>query len=167
MDDVEQRLRSLGIVLPSAMPPVVEGYLPAFEPWVAIGDHIHLSGRLAKHAGALLIGKLGDEITLEQGRDAARGVAVELLAVLKSALGDLGRVTRLVRLGVMVNCAPQFTDVHAVANGASEFLKEVLGERGRHARSVFGASQIPFGACLEIELLAATVPPKRRVPTHE
>jgi enamine deaminase RidA (YjgF/YER057c/UK114 family) len=161
MSEVQRQLASLGITLPEVMPPVVAGYVPAFVPYVVSGDHIYVSGRLAKQGGALLIGKLGEELDLEQGRQAARAVALELLAVLQSALGDLDRVQRLVRLFAMVNCSPGFRDVHTVANGASELLTQVLGERGAHARSVFGATQVPFGACMEIDLVAEIKPPGR------
>jgi enamine deaminase RidA (YjgF/YER057c/UK114 family) len=107
----------------------------------------------------VLVGKLGEGLGLEQGQRAARDVAIELIAVLKAALGDLDRVQRLVRMCVMVNCTPTFTDVHAVANGASELLTQVLGDRGAHARSVFGVAQLPFGACMEVDLVAGIVPP--------
>jgi len=161
MPEAELRLASLGISLPEVMPPVVEGYVPAFVPYVVSGDHIHISGRLAKQSGVVLVGKLGDQLGLEQGQRAARDVAIELIAVLKAALGDLGRVQRLVRMCVMVNCTPTFTDVHTVANGASELLTQVFGDRGAHARSVFGAAQVPFGACMEIDLVAEIKPPGR------
>jgi enamine deaminase RidA (YjgF/YER057c/UK114 family) len=161
MTEPERRLASLGIVLPEAMPPVVAGYMPAFVPYVVSGDHIYVSGRLAKQSGVVLVGKLGDQLGLEQGQRAARDVAIELIAVLKAALGDLRRVQRLVRMCVMVNCTPTFTDVHTVANGASELLTQVLGDRGVHARSVFGTAQVPFGACMEIELMAEIGPPTR------
>jgi enamine deaminase RidA (YjgF/YER057c/UK114 family) len=157
--EAERRLASLGIALPEAMPPVVEGYVPAFAPCVVSGGHVHISGRLAKQSGVVLVGKLGEGLGLEQGQRAARDVAIELIAVLKAALGDLDRVQRLVRMCVMVNCTPTFTDVHAVANGASELLTQVLGDRGAHARSVFGVAQLPFGACMEIDLVAGIVPP--------
>ena len=161
MPEAEHCLASLGISLPEVMPPVVEGYVPAFAPYVVSGDHIYISGRLAKQAGVVLVGKLGEELDLEQGQRAARDVAIELVAVLKAALGDLGRVQRLVRMCVMVNCTTTFTEVHAVANGASELLTQVLGERGAHARSVFGTAQVPFGACMEIDLVAEITPPGR------
>jgi enamine deaminase RidA (YjgF/YER057c/UK114 family) len=154
MPEIERRLASLGIVLPEIMPPVVEGYVPAFVPYVVSGEQIYISGRLAKQSGVLLVGKLGERLGLEQGQQAARDVAIELIAVMKAALGDLDRVQRLLRMCVMVNCTPTFTDVHTVANGASELLTQALGDRGAHARSVFGAAQVPFGACMEIDLVA-------------
>src|SRR4029077_1769475 len=110
MSPIDERLKSLNIVLPDVMPPVVDGYVPAFAPFVRSGDQIHLSGRLGKGDGKPLCGKVGEEISLEQGKLAARGVAIELLAVLKAAVGDLDHVRRIVKLFVMVNGAPNFTE---------------------------------------------------------
>ena len=89
-----------------------------------------------------------------EGKQAARGVAIELLATLQAAVGDLNKITRIVKLVVLVNSAPHFTEPHVVANGASELLLEIFGERGAHARSAFGVAQIPFGCCVEIEMVA-------------
>jgi enamine deaminase RidA (YjgF/YER057c/UK114 family) len=154
MSPIDERLELLEIVLPVVMPPVVEGYAPAFAPFVRSGDHIHLSGRLGKKDGKLLCGKVGDEITLEQGKLAARDAAIELLAVLKSAVGDLNCVRKIVKLFVMVNSTPRFTEPHRIADGASELLVQVFDERGQHARSAIGVAQVPFGACVEIEMIA-------------
>jgi enamine deaminase RidA (YjgF/YER057c/UK114 family) len=104
--------------------------------------------------GKLLCGKVGEEISLEQGKLAARGVAIELLAVLKAAVGDLDNVQRIVKLFVTVNGAPNFTEPHRVADGASELLVQVFGERGIHARSAVSVAQVPFGACVEIDMIA-------------
>jgi enamine deaminase RidA (YjgF/YER057c/UK114 family) len=153
MSPIEERLRVLEIVLPDVMPPVAEGYVPAFVPFVLSGEQIHISGRLGKENGKLLCGKVGDEISLNQGKLAARHVAIELLAVLKSALGDLNSVRRIVKLFVMVNGARHFTEPHRVADGASELLVEVFGERGRHARSAVCVAQVPFGVCVEIDMI--------------
>ena len=119
MSPIDERLKTLGIGLPDVMPPVVGGYVPAFAPFIRSGDQIHLSGRLGKENGMPHCGKVGGEITLEQGKVAARGAAVELLAVLKGAVGDLDNVRRIVKLFVMVNGAPNFTEPHRVADGAS------------------------------------------------
>jgi enamine deaminase RidA (YjgF/YER057c/UK114 family) len=154
MSPIDERLKSLNIVLPDVMPPVVDGYVPAFAPFVRSGDQIHLSGRLGKEGGKPLCGKVGEEISLEQGKVAARGVAIELLAVLKAAVGDLDKVRRIVKLFVMVNGAPSFTEPHRVADGASELLVQVFGERGIHARSAVSVAQVPFGACVEIDMIA-------------
>jgi enamine deaminase RidA (YjgF/YER057c/UK114 family) len=154
MSPIDERLKSLNIVLPDVMPPVVDGYVPAFAPFARSGDQIYLSGRLGKVDGKLLCGKVGDEISLDQGKLAARHVAIELLAVLKAAVGDLGSVRRIVKLFVVVNGAPQFTEPHRVADGASELLVQVFGEQGIHARSSVCVAQLPFGVCVEIDMIA-------------
>src|SRR5215467_5038758 len=96
MSPIDERLKSLNIVLPEVIPSVVDGYVPAFAPFIRSGDQIHLSGRLGKEGGKLLCGKVDDEISVDQGKLAARHVAIELLAVLKAAIGDLGSVRRIV-----------------------------------------------------------------------
>jgi enamine deaminase RidA (YjgF/YER057c/UK114 family) len=149
MTSIYERLQALQINLPEVPPPLVDGYAPSFVPFVRTGNLIYLSGRLAKKDGKPFSGKVGQEITTAEGRQAARDVAIELLATLHGALHDLNRVKRIVRLLVLVNSAPGFTESHEVANGASE----VFGERGAHARSAFGAAQIPFGSCVEIEII--------------
>ena len=153
MSPIDERLKFLNIVLPDVVPPVVDGYVAAFAPFTRSGDHIHLSGRLGKEGGKLLCGKVGAEISVERGKLSARHVAIELLAVLKAAIGDLGCVRRIVRLFVIVNGAPHFTEPHRVADGASELLVQVLGERGIHSRSAVSVAQVPFGACVEIDML--------------
>jgi enamine deaminase RidA (YjgF/YER057c/UK114 family) len=153
METVYERLDALQIQLPESPPPVGDGYVPLFVPFVRTGNLIYLSGRLAKKGGKPFSGKLGQEITMAEGRQAARDVAIELLATLHGAMHDLNRVKRIVRLLVLVNSTPGFTEPHEVANGASELLLEVFGERGAHARSAFGAAQIPFGSCVEIEMI--------------
>src|ERR1700733_14385800 len=154
MSTIDGRLAGLGIGRLDVIPPGVDGYAPAFAPFVRSGDQIHLSGRLGKEDGKPLCGKVGEEISLEQGKLAARGVAVELLAVLKAAVGDLDNVCRIVKLFVMVNGAPKFTQPHRVADGASELLVQVFGERGIHSRSAVSVAQVPFGACVEIDMIA-------------
>ncbi len=154
MPTIAERLKTLQITLPETPPPVVDGYVAAFVPFVRTGDLILLSGRLAKKDGKIWAGKLGDQITAAEGKEAARGVAIELLATLQAAVGDLNNVTRIVKLLVLVNSAPDFTEPHVVANGASELFLEVFGDRGAHARSAFGVAQIPFGSCIEIEMVA-------------
>ncbi len=154
---VHQRLKDLQITLPDVPPPVVDGYVAAFVPFVRTGNLLWLSGRLAKRDGKLWIGKLGADMTTAEGKQAARGIAIELLATLQAALGDLENVIRIVKLLVLVNSAPDFTEPHVVANGASELFLEVFGERGAHARSAFGVAQIPFGSCVEIEMIVEAV----------
>ena len=154
MSAMDERLKTLGIVLPDVMPPVVDGYVPAFAPFIRSGDHIYLSGRLGKVGGKLLCGKVGDEISLDQAKLAVRQAAIELLAVLKVAVGDLGHVRRIVKLLVMVNGAPHFTEPHKVADGASELFVQVFGEQGIHARSSVCVAQLPFGVCVEMDMIA-------------
>jgi enamine deaminase RidA (YjgF/YER057c/UK114 family) len=144
-----ERLRAAGITLPVPTPPGA-----VYVPTVQTGNLLFLSGHIAKREGEPWVGQLGAQITTEQGREAARAVAVDLLGTLHAALGDLERVQRIVKLLVLVNSTPAFTDQHLVANGASELLVSILGERGPHARSAFGVAQIPRGACVEIELVA-------------
>jgi enamine deaminase RidA (YjgF/YER057c/UK114 family) len=154
MSPIEERLKALDIVLPDVMPAVVEGYVPAFAPFIRSGNQIYLSGRLGKERGKLLCGKIGNEISVDQGKLAARHVAIEMLGVLKAAIGDLGCVRTIVKLFVMVNGAPHFTKPHRIADGASELLVQVLGERGIHSRSTVTVAQLPFGACVEIDMIA-------------
>ena len=116
METVYERLDALQIQLPEIPPPVADGYVPLFVPFVRTGNLIYLSGRLAKKRGKPFSGKLGQEITMAEGRQAARDVAIELLATLHGALYDLNRVRRIVRLLVVVNSAPGFTEPHEVAN---------------------------------------------------
>lgn len=146
---VYERLKALNISLPVVEPPVA-----AFVPVVRTGNLVFVSGHIAKENGKPWVGKLGENLTTEQGKAAARGIAIELLATLHAALGDLNKITRIVKLLVLVNSAPTFTEQHLVANGASELLVDVYGEKGPHARSAFGVAQIPLGACVEIELVA-------------
>jgi enamine deaminase RidA (YjgF/YER057c/UK114 family) len=150
---VYERLKNLQITLP---PPVVDGYAAAFVPFVRTGKLIYLSGRLAKKNGEFWCGKLGEEISTAEGKLAARRVAIELLATLQTAIGDLNNVRRIVKLVVFVNSGPHFTESHTVANGASELLTEVFEKRESHARSTLGVSQIPFGCCIEIEMVVET-----------
>ena len=146
---VYERLRVLGIALPTLDPPVA-----AFVPFVRTGNLVFVSGHVAKKDGQPWTGQLGAQITTEQGKQAARGIAIELIATLQSAVGDLNKIRRIVKLMVLVNSAPAFTEQHLVANGASELFGEVFVTRGAHARSAFGVAQIPFGCCVEIELIA-------------
>src|ERR1700756_2535974 len=145
---VYERLRALNVSLPEIKPPVA-----AFVPFVRTGNLVYLSGHIAKRDGRPWSGKLGKEITTTQGKEAARSTAIELLATLQAAIGDLNKVARFVKLLVLVNSATDFTERHLVANGASELFLEVFGERGAHARSAFGVAQIPFGSCVEIEII--------------
>jgi enamine deaminase RidA (YjgF/YER057c/UK114 family) len=146
---VYKRLEALKISLPKVEPPVA-----AFVPVVRTGNLLFVSGHIAKKDGKPWAGKLGENLLTAQGKEAARGIAIELLATLHAALSDLNKITRIAKLLVLVNSAPTFTEQHLVANGASELLVELFGEKGAHARSAFGVAQIPLGACVEIELVA-------------
>ena len=144
-----EKLKSLAITLPGVTPPVA-----AFVPYLRSGNLIYISGHIAKKDGRPWTGQLGADITTADGKEAARGIAIDLLGVLEAATGNLDSIRRIVKLLVLVNSTPTFKEQHLVANGASELLAEVFGERGKHARSAFGAAQIPFGSCVEIELIA-------------
>ena len=146
---VYERLEALKISLPKVDPPVA-----AFVPVVRTGKLVFVSGHIAKKDGKPWVGKLGESLLTAQGRVAARDIAIDLLATLHGALGDLNKISRIVKLLVLVNSTPTFTEQHLVANGASELLVELFGEKGAHARSAFGVAQIPLGACVEIELVA-------------
>jgi enamine deaminase RidA (YjgF/YER057c/UK114 family) len=146
---VYEKLRALSISLPPVTPPVA-----AFVPFVRSGNQLFLSGHIAKKDGQPWRGQLGTNVTTEEGRAAARGIAIDLMGTLHAAVGNLDKVARIVKLMVLVNSSPTFTEQHIVANGASDLFKEVFGERGAHARSAFGVAQIPLGSCVEIELLA-------------
>jgi enamine deaminase RidA (YjgF/YER057c/UK114 family) len=146
---VYEKLKVLNITLPKLDPPVA-----AFVPFVRAGNLIFISGHIAKKDGKPWTGKLGADLTTAQGKQAAQAIAVDLIATLQAAVGDLNKIQRIVKLLVLVNSAPTFTEQHLVANGASELLMEIFGERGAHARSAFGVAQIPLGSCVEIELIA-------------
>jgi enamine deaminase RidA (YjgF/YER057c/UK114 family) len=136
-------------MLPELTPPVA-----AFVPYLRTGNLIFLAGHIAKINGKPWIGQLGAEVTTAQGKKAARAVAIDLLGTLDAAVGDLNHIKRIVKLMVLVNSAPTFTEQHLVANGASELLAEVFDEKGMHVRSAFGVAQVPFGSCIEIDLIA-------------
>ena len=146
---VYERLEALKISLPKVDPPVA-----AFVPVVRTGKLVFVSGHIAKKDGKPWVGKLGENLLTAQGKVAARDIAIDLLATLHDALGDLDKISRIVKLLVLVNSASTFTEQHLVANGASELFVELFGEKGAHARSAFGVAQIPLGACVEIELVA-------------
>jgi len=146
---VYKRLEALKISLPEVEPPAA-----AFIPAVRTGNLLFVSGHIARKDGKPWTGKLGENLFTPQGKEAARGIAIELLATIHAALGDLNKIARIVKLLVLVNSAPAFTEQHLVGNGASDLFIEVLGEKGAHARSAFGVAQLPLGACVEIELVA-------------
>ena len=146
---VYDKLKTLGISLPEVALPAA-----AFLPFVRSGNMIFVSGHIAKKEGQPWTGKLGAHLSTAQGKEAAREIAIQLLGTLHAATGDLNKLSQIVKLLVLVNSDPSFTEQHLVANGASELFGEIFGERGKHARSAFGVAQIPLGACVEIELIA-------------
>ena len=150
---IYQTLQSLGIALPPVAAPAA-----AYVPFVQTGKLIFLSGHIAKREGKPWTGQFGKDMDTEQGKAAARAVAIDLLGTLdaacKAAGTDLNGVKRIVKLMSLVNSTPGFTEQHLVTNGASELIGQLFGERGKHARSAFGVAQIPFGACVEIEMIA-------------
>lgn len=145
---IAERLRAAGITLPAPTPPGA-----AYVPTVQTGNLLFLAGHIAKREGKPWVGQLGAGLATAEGREAARAIAIDLMGTLQAALGDLERVQRIVKLLVLVNSTPTFTEQHLVANGASELLVNIFGERGPHARSAFGVAQIPLGACVEIEMI--------------
>ena len=143
------KLESLHITLPEVAMPAA-----AYLPFVRTGNLIFLSGHLAKKEGKVIVGQLGNSVTTEEGKAAARLIAIDLMGTLHAAVGDLSKVKRIVKVMSLVNSTGSFTEHHLVTNGCSELLVEVFGDAGRHARSAFGVAQIPMGACVEIELIA-------------
>ncbi|MFZ5486879.1 RidA family protein [Extensimonas perlucida] len=148
--NVYEQLQKLGITLPPVAVPAA-----AYVPYVQSGKLVFLSGHIARKDGKVWVGQLGRNLGTEEGKAAARAVAIDLLGTLQAAAGgDLNRVQRIVKVMSLVNSSPDFTEQHLVTNGASELLAEVFGDKGAHARSAFGVAQIPMGACVEIELIA-------------
>lgn len=147
--NIYDRLEQLGIELPQAGAPAAAYVMSAQS-----GNTVYLSGHIAKKDGKVWAGKLGDTLSTEEGKAAARSIAIDLIATLHAHTGDLNKVKRIVKLMSLVNSTPDFTEQHIVTNGASELVADLFGEKGKHARSAFGVAQIPLGACVEIELIA-------------
>lgn len=144
---VEARLQSLGIVLPAAPNPVAN-YVPS----CVAGNLLFISGQISRDAdGTVTKGRLGAELTVEQGRAAARLAALNVLAQVKAAVGELDRVAQVVRLTGFVSATPEFTDHPQVVNGASDLMVEVLGDKGRHTRAAVGVSSLPMGCAVEVD----------------
>jgi len=145
---VEKRLSELGIVLPASAPPIAN-----YVAFVRTGNFMVVSGQLCLDAGGNLVakGKLGAEVSIEDGQRAARACAINLLAQIKAGLGDLNKVVRVVRLGGFINCAPGFLELPKVMNGASDLMVGVFVDRGRHARTTVGVASLPLDAAVEVE----------------
>ena len=150
--NVYDKLTELDITLPPVAIPAA-----AYVPFVQTGNLVFLSGHIAKKDGKVWAGQLGKNMTTQEGKAAARAVAIDLLGTLHVAVGDLNRDKRIVKLMSLVNSTGDFTEQHLVTNGASELIGQVFGDAGAHARSAFGVAQIPMGACVEIEMIAEFV----------
>jgi len=150
-DAVSDRLAELGLALPEPAAPVA-AYVPALE----AGGMLYISGQLPfREDGSLITGRLGEDLDVEAGRQAAERCGVMLIAQMKKALGSLDRVARIVKLGAFVASDPRFTDQPKVANGASELMEKIFGEAGRHTRSAVGVPVLPLGAAVEIDAIVA------------
>ena len=147
--NINAKLQALNITLPPVSAPAA-----AYVPFVQTGNLVFLSGHIAKKDGKPWVGQLGVNMTTDEAKLAARAVAIDLMGTLQAAVGDLNRVKRIVKVMSLVNSSAGFTEQHLVTNGCSELLGEVFGEAGKHARSAFGVAQLPFGSCVEIELIA-------------
>ena len=144
---IEEKLAELGITLPDAPAPAAN-YVPA----VQVGDIVYISGQISNDENGLIVGKLGDTMDVDQGAAAAKRCAINLLAQVRAACdGDLERLVRVVKLTAFVNSTADFGQQPQVVNGCSDFLVEVLGDKGRHARSAVSAASLPFGVAVEIE----------------
>ena len=146
---IYDKLAELQITLPPVAAPAA-----AYVPFVQTGNLVFLSGHVAKKDGKPWVGQLGKNTSTEEGKAAARAIAIDLLGTLHAAVGDLNRIKRIVKLMSLVNSTGDFTEQHLVTNGASELFGQVFGNKGAHARSAFGVAQIPMGCCVEIELIA-------------
>ena len=144
--EIERRLADLGLVLPQPAAPVA-----SYVPVVMQGGLAHVSGQLPFVDGEVFTGRLGEDVSLEQGIVAAQACGVMILAQLKAALGSLSRIERIVKLGAFVNSAPDFTDQPKDINGASDFMVEVFGDKGRHSRAAVSAASLPAGVAVEVE----------------
>ena len=148
-DAIETRLAELGVTLPEAAAPAAN-----YVPFVKLGTLVHVSGQVSQNAEGLVTGKLGADMALEDGAEAAKLCAISLLAQARAACGgDLSKLRRVVKLTGFVNSTPDFTDQPKVINGASDFLVAALGEAWRHARSAVSAASLPLGVAVEVEAI--------------
>lgn len=146
---IEARLADLGVELPSPAAPAAN-----YVPFVITGNQLFISGQLPMSSDGLqFVGKVGAELSVKDGKDAARLCAINLLAQAKAATGDLEKVVRLVKIVGFVNSSTDFTQQPQVINGASDFMVEAMGDKGRHARSAVSAGSLPFGVAVEIEAI--------------
>jgi len=152
-DTIEHKLAELGVELPQPAAPVAS-YVPAVE----TGGLLYISGQLPFIDGKVVTGRLGENVSLEQGEAAARACGIMLIAQMKAALGSLDRVERIVKLGAFISSTPEFTAQPKVANGASDLMAQVFGPAGQHARSAVGVPVLPLGAAVEIDAIVAVRP---------
>jgi enamine deaminase RidA (YjgF/YER057c/UK114 family) len=143
---ISDRLKAAGVTLPDARPPVAN-----YVPFVITGNLVFISGQVSVTPDGLIKGRLGEDMTVEQGQQAARACAINLIAQIKSALGDLDRVTRIVKLGGFVNASGDFTEIPKVVNGCSDLMVEIFGDKGRHARAAVACPVLPMGAAVEVD----------------
>ncbi|WP_417792799.1 RidA family protein [Terasakiella pusilla] len=150
----EEKLASLGLVLPTAPTPLAQ-----YRPARLVGNTLYLSGQIPRNPdGSFILGRLGRDISIEEGYEAARNVGLQLLSVIKSVVGELSRVEAIAKVNGMVNAEPDFLDHAKVINGCSDILVEILGEAGYHARSAVGMGSLPLGVAVEIEAIVAVKP---------
>lgn len=150
---IEARLSERGITLPEPAAPVA-----SYVPVVVAGGLAHVSGQLPFIGGQLVTGRLGEDVSLDDGTAAARACGLMVLAQVRAALGSLDRVERVVKLGVFVNSAGTFTDQPKVANGASDLMADLFGDAGKHARAAVGVPALPLGAAVEVDAILAVTP---------
>ena len=147
MSDIETKLAELGVTLPDAPAPAAN-----YVPFTITGNLVHISGQISQNDDGLILGRLGDTMSTEQGAIAAKQCAISLLAQVKAACGgDISRLKRVIKLNAFVNSAPDFYEQPKVVNGASDFLVAALGDAGRHARSAVGVAALPLGVAVEID----------------
>jgi enamine deaminase RidA (YjgF/YER057c/UK114 family) len=152
-DRIDRALQELGLTLPQAAAPIA-----AYVPVVEAGGLLHVSGQLPFRDGAVITGRLGDGVSVEDGQAAAQACALMVVAQVKAHLGNLQRVTRVVKLGVFVNSTADFTDHPKVANGASELMVKLFGDAGKHARAAVGVAALPLGAAVEVDAIVEVGP---------
>ncbi len=144
---IEEKLAEMGLELPAAPAPAAN-----YVPYVISGDLVFVSGQISKDETGLIIGKLGDDMSVPEGQHAAKVCALNLLAQVREACsGDLDRLEQVVKLGGFVNSTQDFTDHPVVINGASDFIGGLLGEKGAHARAAVGCASLPLGVAVEVE----------------
>jgi enamine deaminase RidA (YjgF/YER057c/UK114 family) len=148
MSNIAKRLAELGITLPTPVAPIAN-----YVPFVRTGTSLVVSGQISLGPDGLMAGKLGGGVSIEDGQKAARQAAINVLAQIQAAVGNLDNVVRIVRLGGFINCTPDFVDAPKVMNGASDLMVEVFGDKGRHARSTIGVAALPVNAAVEVEAL--------------